>query len=173
MALFFSKAVDRMKRAVIKFNGKKVDAKGLTLAFQDLITEMKDGVRGVQAEVMVDTWQRIVDSTPVDLGPAQANWQIGEFNDGKVLHQDVLNKNENGEYGPWPHENRVVSKPDTPDPDDFFKLDRIEIYNNIDYIDQLESGSSNQAGPGAMIADNIKEMEIQFESLLKSTGIFK
>ncbi len=129
----------------------------------------------IQVNGMIDLWEAVVDNTPVDLGLAQNNWQLGEYNNGSILYKEILDKREAGDYykPAGTVRDRIIPYPETPNPDELVGLDRITLFNNIPYIDSLEAGSSPKAGAGKMLSDNKQKMEIEIKKKLKETGMFK
>ena len=137
----------------------------------DLAIHLEKDVRELTITTILDLWEDIVDSTPVDLGVAAGNWQVEEHHNSTVLHQDVLDAKEQGEYNQY--SGRVVPYPDIPSPEKFSGAKGMIIFNNAPYIEELEEGVHPNHAPGAMIADNVESHIRFFEQRLRDTGLFK
>ena len=93
-----------------------------------------------------ETFQNIVKRTPKDTGRAKGNWKIGYKEDSDVQLTNWAN-DESGEL----RAASFLSEKTEGSP-------RINIYNNLPYIERLENGWSNQA-PTGMIALSFKEFD--------------
>jgi hypothetical protein len=100
----------------------------------------------VTRKIALDAYARVTRKTPVDTGRARANWNVGA---GKP----DLSTIEAGESSPPPS----LSKGDGEE--------AIYITNNLDYIFELEDGSSKQA-PRGMVNVSMLELEAGIKNVL-------
>ena len=105
----------------------------------------------LQKRIAVDLLRRIVFRTPVDTGRARGNWQVsrGTGGDSPVKSFDksggaTFSKGASAISGAKP-----------------FGI--ITIFNNVEYINLLEGGSSSQF-PSGMVAVSLAETEAQFRT---------
>jgi len=164
---FLEKVVKQYKLIV----GKKISLNEFSKSFNDLTINLERGVRFEIASTMCDLHNDIVESTPVDTGLAQANWQIEEEKNNNILHKEILETKDERHIHQM--HTRMVSRAITPNPGKFLKSRTLSIFNNLDYIVQLRAGSSPQAGPGVMVEDNIRKHEIILKRKLTETGLFR
>lgn len=85
------------------------------------------GIRAdlIKRKLALDIWSELMATTPVDTGRARAGWSMGQTVTGYV-----------------PQKGGVYQAPNTPTPP---TGDIIVIYNNVEYIIGLNSGTSKQA----------------------------
>lgn len=104
----------------------------------------------------IDLYSRIVERTPVDTGRAKANWQISttdygtEWNekDGFIFNEiKSLIEGEIDDFTFDIHDGVVI------------------IYNNLEYISELENGTSQQA-PYGMVSLSLAEFTAHFNQAL-------
>lgn len=110
----------------------------------------------------IDLYRMIIERTPVDTGRAKANWQISTTDsDSTLSEKDGFTFNElkgiiESEISDFKfelHDNQVV------------------IYNNLEYIEYLESGTSGQA-PYGMVSLSLVEFNNFFnQQLAKLEGL--
>jgi hypothetical protein len=163
-------ALTRLKGIIRKLTNRQLNVREFSSTLDDLALSLQKDVKGILTEAMIDLWADIVESTPVDLGVAEGNWQIdGQYND-LILHKDIIERKKNGEFHLY--SGRQVGPPARPDSSNLKGSDKIVIFNNAPYIEELEHGSSPQSRANAMIADNSQKHKFIIEELLKSTGIF-
>lgn len=113
----------------------------------------------------IDLYRRIVERTPLDTGRAKANWQMSTTTTATEFYdKDGYSFNEI---------NEIVSA----EISDFtFELgdDQVFIYNNLEYIQHLESGmpGGSQQAPIGMVAVSLVEFTSYFnEELAKIEGL--
>ncbi len=119
------------------------------------LTEYIDGsVEKVIRKACIDLYRKIVERTPVDTGRAKGNWQIS------TTDRDFIR---DGEFSASEITQFIESEID-----DFkFELtdSQVIIYNNLEYIEPLENGSSQQA-PAGMVAISLVEFTDHFNRAL-------
>jgi hypothetical protein len=138
-----------------------ISAAGFSAALMELCTEVDGSVVAVIKKACFDLYAAIVKRTPVDTGRAKASWGIG------VEHSDAVLPP--GEYG----DNGIVQMVgDATDGIFSFNVndDQIVIYNNLDYISDLEDGASDQATTG-MVAISLAEFEAHFRAALATQSV--
>lgn len=116
-------------------------AKNMRKASKAVLTNadelVKDVAKGVLATVVSDT--------PVDKGDARSNWQVN-FNAPAAGTRPAYVPGKKGSTG---LENIIAStEMGSAKIDTYSGNQEIHITNNLDYIDDLNSGSSRQAPPG-------------------------
>jgi Bacteriophage HK97-gp10, putative tail-component len=103
----------------------------------------------VVKKIAFDLWTKITLKTPVKTGRARAGW-------GLSINSPIVATPPVGSY----------SAPGTPD---FSKVDGkqiVYILNNVEYVPNLEDGSSKQA-PAGMVRLSIMEIESEIEVTLQ------
>ena len=108
---------------------------------QDVLKNMTGDTELALKKAAVDLFRLIAERTPVDTGRAKANWSI-----------DKIEHNRTEDVG----DSTVASKAN-----DFFRKWNIQdkqivILNNLEYIEFLENGSSQQA-PAGMVSVSFKD----------------
>lgn len=103
-------------------------------------------VARVTAEVIIETFSKIVQKTPVDTGRARASWGVDSEWGTYVADEDGKGENQIGKVTPQACEMKRVWY----------------IYNNLKYIRSLEYGHSKQA-PQGMVRLSVKEMFAKME----------
>lgn len=103
----------------------------------------------LQKRIALDLLRRIVFRTPVDTGRARGNWQtaLGASSRSEIDRLDTSG-------GTSVSVGSAVIAGARP-------YGVITIFNNVDYIEYLEGGSSQQA-PIGMVAVSLAEVEAQF-----------
>lgn len=112
------------------------NAKEFTRQLMNLMQHVEGSVSQVIRKACLDLWSNIVESTPVDTGRAKANWSISTEQSSEVYEAGR-------EYNP--HFSFDYND----------NLPVIYIYNNLEYIEALEDGHSQQA-PSGMVAVNLE-----------------
>jgi hypothetical protein len=136
-------------------------AAGFSAALMELCNEVDGSVVAVIKKACFDLYAQIVKRTPVDTGRAKGSWGIG------VEHSDAVLPP--GEYG----DNGVVQMVgDATDGVFSFNVndEQVVIYNNLEYIEALESGHSAQA-PSGMVAISLAEFEAHFRAALATQSV--
>ncbi|HUS74348.1 MAG TPA: hypothetical protein VMY06_14915 [Sedimentisphaerales bacterium] len=136
--------------------------------FNSEITHFAKSIPGkvtvMQKKVVLEALRRLVEKTPVDTGRARGNWQatIGSPAEGQVGgNWPKTGGPPKTERPPLrPEDNQVIAKGlaalvGLPP----FQV--VWISNNLDYIEELEHGSSKQA-PEGMLAITIEELRNMF-----------
>lgn len=128
--------------------------------FSESLMAMGDYVEGsiekVVRKACIDLYRAIVERTPVDTGRAKANWMISTAEpDYTVDDKDGYSFNE------------VVSVIDEHVSEFDFDIHdgTVFITNNLEYISELENGSSDQA-PYGMVSLSLAEAEAHFRNAL-------
>lgn len=126
----------------LKAFNKQVKSFGEDLMPEELLT--------LQKKISLDLLRRIVFRTPVLTGRARGNWQV---NLGRALDQSVNQLDRNG-VSTLAQGASTINQHTNP-----FGI--ITIFNNVNYINFLEGGSSKQH-PRGMVAISVTEVESQF-----------
>ena len=108
------------------------------------VKKVKDNIETVVVETRFECSDRIINSTPVYTGYARGNWQAETGNSYPT--QEIMRFDDEMGYAPtsgegvslWEAKNVAVLNIDKP----FY------LVNNVDYINDLEYGKSNQAPRG-------------------------
>lgn len=109
----------------------------------------------------IDLYQMIIERTPVDTGRAKANWQISTHSDSSISSKEGFSFNE------------IKSIVEAEINDFTFEIrdSQVVIYNNLEYIEHLENGTSAQA-PAGMVAISLVEFTSHFNrSLAEFEGL--
>ena len=103
----------------------------------------------VARKVGFEIWNGVTKKTPVDTGRARASWNLTEevVNLNTASENVVHGANAKGSVG------RITGKGDV-----------IYITNNVDYINELDKGTSQQA-PNGMVSLTINEVQAQLKAL--------
>ena len=116
-------------------------AKRMRKASKAVLTNADNLVKEIATDVLII----VVNDTPVDIGTAKSNWQVGVNNtpsgtqSAYVPGKKGSTEIQNIEAAIAQGEAAIAS---------YSGSQEIHITNNLDYIDDLNSGSSNQAPPG-------------------------
>lgn len=131
--------------------------------FSDLMIRMavyaENTIEAVIRKTVIDFYRRIVERTPVDLGRAKASWGIT----GYRLTDHELPYDEDGYTV---NEITAVINEQVSEFRTEILDDQVIIYNNLEYIESLEKGSSDQA-PAGMVAVSIAEFESFFNQAIQ------
>ena len=127
--------------------------------FTDALMAMADYVEGAFENVIrkacIDLYRRIAERTPVDTGRAKASWGISNTSNHEEPKEGEFSHNEVAAFI-----NEQVQE---------FSVEIIEdqviIYNNLEYIEELENGTSQQA-PYGMVSLSLAEFENFFNEQL-------
>ncbi len=165
--------MDKTTNALIKLFHKETTLYKFAQEFSLLCIDLKDGIRNITMDSMIELYDDIVDSTPVDMGIAQANWQIEEVENSRFLFSKEYDSKGDRSYTEKAYGGRIIPRPKTPSRKKFYGKDHIVIFNNSPYIDELEGGSSPQSPSGNMIAKNVAKHKILYENRLRNTRLFK
>lgn len=101
----------------------------------------------LQKKIALDLLRRIVFRTPVDTGRARGNWQV---NLGGALEESQIVTDTSG-LPTFAKGAAVVGRATNP-------YGVITLFNNVNYIQFLEGGSSRQA-PAGMVSVSLAEVE--------------
>lgn len=101
----------------------------------------------VTRKVALDAYSRVTRKTPVDTGRARANWNVG-------TGRPDLSTTKVGESSPPPSLKKGDGEA------------AIYITNNLDYISDLEDGSSKQS-PNGMVSITMLELEAGIRNVLR------
>ena len=122
-----------------------------------LCSHVDGSIEKVIRKSCIDLYRRIVERTPVDTGRAKASWSISTVHADDVQHDPdgfsyneiatIVNNNVS-DFSVSVHDNQVV------------------IYNNLEYISELENGTSDQA-PTGMVAISLSEFTEHFNNALQ------
>lgn len=114
---------------------------------QDLVPEEH---LTLQKTIAIDLLRRIIFRTPVDTGRARGNWQV---NRGRALEQSIPQLDKQGVSTLAQGANTITLAT--------LPYGVITIFNNVNYINILEGGGSQQA-PTGMVSVSVVETEAQF-----------
>jgi hypothetical protein len=128
--------------------------------FSKSLLELADYTTGSVEKVIrkscIDLYRAIVEKTPVDTGRAKASWGLS------TNHAEDV-QGDSGGYSF--NEIEGIIKENVSD----FKFDihddEVVIYNNLEYISELEDGTSQQA-PTGMVAISLAEFTAFFNEAL-------
>ena len=133
-------------------------------AFSNALMGLAEFVDGsfekVVRKTCFDLYTRIIKRTPVDTGRAKASWGIGTEHSDAVAPKGEYAVTDLEHYSPSDISSAMTSSSGgfTFTVDD----DQVIIYNNVEYIADLENGSSQQALSG-MVALSLAEFTAHFE----------
>jgi len=138
-----SNSVYKMQRSLQRFN------RDLEKVRKRYPTRMSD----IQKKLVLEALKRIVERTPVDTGRARGNWQvtIGTPANGKL---DALDKD-----GQATIEKGIAVLSGLP------PYQIVFLSNNLEYIEILEEGNSQQA-PNGMVRLTVLELEGNIRQIL-------
>ena len=145
------------------------NAAAFSSALMDVCIEADGSIEAVIKKACFDLYARIIKRTPVDTGRAKASWGIGtEFSDA-VAPEGEYAVTPKGQYAPSDISSAVI---DATEGLFSFTLDdeQVVIYNNLEYIEYLESGTSGQS-PQGMAAISLSEFEAHFREALKTQKV--
>ena len=129
--------------------------------FADDLLKMADYFNGSFEKIIrkacIDLYRRIVERTPVDTGRAKASWQLATY------HDDY--ERPDGEYSASDIQGFINEQIDGLQID-IHEGGIVVIYNNLEYIEQLENGTSQQA-PEGMVEVSLSEFEAHFREALR------
>lgn len=122
------------------------------------LAEYVDGsFEKVLRKACIDLYRAVVEKCPVDTGRAKASWGLATY------HGDDVHDNQDGYTA---NELEQIIKDNVSD----FKIsvhdDAVFIYNNLEYIEFLENGTSTQA-PYGMVSISLVEFETFFNNALQ------
>lgn len=139
-----------------------MNAEGFSKALMDLSDHIDGEVSKVIRKGCIDLYARIVARTPVDSGRAKMNWQLSTSGHSSERMEDPDGYSVSEIAG---HINSETSE---------FRLDinddTVTLYNNLEYISNLEAGDSQQA-PQGMVAISLAEFEQHFREALAGAGL--
>lgn len=132
---------------------------------------------GVLRDVAFEIHEKIVDRTPIDTGRAKSSWRLNpDVADGSVEPELAIREKtsiseririmQDGEQPFYPGQAAAVARAQQQ------KIpqgaEKIVISNNLEYIEKLENGTSQQA-PGGMVAVTVTQdaVEAMFERELQ------
>lgn len=104
----------------------------------------------VARKVGFEIWNGVTKKTPVDTGRARASWNLTE----EVINLSTASENVNHGASAKGKVGRITGKGDV-----------IYITNNVDYINELDKGTSQQA-PNGMVSLTINEVTAQLNALV-------
>ena len=128
--------------------------------FSRSLLAMADYVDGSIEQIIkkacIDLYRRIVERTPVDSGRAKASWGLSVFDGDEVVTESQYSEAQisgiiNTEVRGFTTERLG---------------DQVIIYNNLEYIENLENGTSDQA-PTGMVMVSLVEFETHFNLALE------
>jgi hypothetical protein len=111
----------------------------------------------VVKKIAMDLWTAITLKTPVDTGRARAGW-------GLSIGTPIIPTPPTGSYPP----NGQAPLP-LPDISAINGRQIVYILNNVDYVQHLEDGTSQQA-PAGMVRISIAEIELEIEAIVATSG---
>lgn len=127
-------------------------------------------VNEIKIEVVTAGLYSLAQSTPVDEGVAVSNWQVGVG----AAKTGVLPAYVPGEDQSTEAANRMAMLEAARNPLKTVKLgDAVHVTNNLDYIIDLDQGSSPQAPIGAMVPAALVTMRFRIRNAKIFNGVEK
>ena len=125
-------------------------------SLDNLCAYVNGSVEKVIRKACIDLYRIVVERTPVDTGRAKSNWQMS------TISTDYTRDSKDGFSA-----NEIKSIVEAEINDFSFDIydDQVIIYNNLEYISNLENGSSQQA-PVGMVSVSIVEFTDHFNRAL-------
>lgn len=149
----------------------QTNAAAFSRALMDLSDEIDGSIEAVIRKACFDLYARIVKRTPVDTGRAKASWGIGTEHSGAVAPEGEHSVTELHNFAPSDISSAVISSTTG-----LFTFsindDQVVIYNNLEYIEALESGQGSDQAPSGMVAISLAEFEAHFREALKTQKVF-
>ena len=117
-------------------------------------------IEKVLRKACIDLYRAIAEKTPVDTGRAKASWSLStHYADDKATEAEysynevkqIIKDNVSG-FKFSVHDGQVV------------------IYNNMEYIDILESGTGSEQAPNGMVSISLVEFTAFFNNALHELG---
>jgi len=141
----------------IGFDAISNNAADFSKALMGIADYVDGSFEKVVRKACIDLYRAIVEKTPVKFGRAKASWSLA------TSHASDVHDNEDGysfnEIDQIIQENVSGFKLSVHDSTVF-------IYNNIEYIEYLENGTSKQA-PAGMVSISLVEFETFFNNALR------
>lgn len=116
----------------------------------DFAKTIPNEVTTLQKKIVLEALKRVVLKTPVDTGRARGNWQVAI---GRPAGTKLQTTDKSGSETINKGLAALAGLPD---------YDVVFIDNNLEYIEFLEAGSSQQA-PVGMLAITVEELRQMFE----------
>lgn len=116
-----------------------------------------DSFEKIIRKACIDLYRMIVERTPVETGRAKVNWMISTTKSDSTLSA--------GEDGLSANEIKSIIEAEIRDFSFDIQDDQVIIYNNLEYIPDLENGTSKQA-PAGMVAISLAEFTNYFNKEL-------
>lgn len=128
-------------------------AKSVTALSEKLNDSVEKGIR----KACIDLYRAIVEKTPVDTGRAKASWGLTTYH---------ANDSKNDPDGYSINEIATIIDANVKGFDFSVHDDQVIIYNNLEYIEYLENGTSQQA-PQGMVAISLSEFTAFFNNAIQ------
>jgi len=132
-------------------------AAGLSASLKALSDYVDGSMEKIIRKACVDLYRRIVERTPVDTGRAKANWALSTSGDTDPNRQDKDGYSFN--------EIKTIIEGEISDFTFEIHDGVVWITNNLEYIEFLENGTSDQA-PTGMAMVSLAEFESHFNQQL-------
>jgi len=127
--------------------------------FSNALTALADHTTGSIEKVIrkacIDLYRSIVEKTPVDTGRAKASWGLSTHHTNDEASENMT-----------PEEAVQVVSDNISDFTFKAQDDQVIIYNNLEYIEYLENGTSQQA-PSGMVSLSLVEFTAFFNNALR------
>ena len=127
--------------------------------FSNALTALADHTTGSIEKVIrkacIDLYRSIVEKTPVDTGRAKASWGLSTHHADDEASENMT-----------PEEAVQVVSDNISDFTFKAQDDQVIIYNNLEYIEYLENGTSQQA-PSGMVSLSLVEFTAFFNNALR------
>lgn len=139
-----------------------VDATGFNRELMAMADLAEDLTAEIIRKACIDLYRRLVELTPVDTGRAKGSWALSTQDDTEYELPD----------DPEGYSvNEIMSTINTQVDEFSTEIIRgqVVIYNNLEYIESLEQGSSKQA-PTGMVAVSLTEFENFFNQAIAKLG---
>ncbi len=140
----------------------QANAAAFSSALMDICNEVDGNVEMVIRKACFDLYAMIVKRTPVDTGRAKGSWGIGTEHSPDFLPP--------GDYGDTVE---MVGEATMGAFTFHVEDSQVIIYNNLDYIEKLESGDGSKQAPEGMVAISLAEFEAHFRNALSTSTVLK
>ena len=154
-----TKATERLGQSAAEFNK----------TLKDISAALEGDIGTLVKSVSLELFSAIISRTPLDSGYARANMRIGNNFFTRTLQRDRFPRKRDTPLRVDPPQHGAVASDPKKD-QKFDPLQNVFIFNAVPYIEQLEAGSSKQAGDG-MFANSITNFDIMLRRALKENRL--
>jgi len=135
----------------------QTSAAGFSDALMDMADYVDESIEQVIRKACIDLYTAIVERTPVDTGRAKGSWQLSTHHSNFVEPESTAIST--SDIASIVNDNVSGFNMDVQD-------EQVVIYNNLEYIEHLENGTSQQA-PAGMVSVSLMEFEQFFREALQ------